>query len=141
MSEPLSRRDVLKAMAVGAGALLAGGVTGAAHEIKEKDEELQLEGAIDNKGTLWVYQKGLPQAYKFGFGHQFRAVSNYDKNSDGSAEGIASYEGMLGFAHGDQPGSEVDGFRVFPDPTHTESFLYFVKMPSHIIPGVYKTEG
>ncbi len=137
MSELLSRRDGLRVMAVGAGVLL-GSIVAEALGTKEKTGKLELEGAIDDKGTLWVYQKGLPQAYKFGFGHQFRAVSNYDKNSDGSSEGIVSYEGMLGFTHGDKPGAEVDGFRAFPDPVHPESFLYFVEMPSYIIPGVYE---
>jgi hypothetical protein len=105
-----------------------------------RDDQLRakLELFHGDDGYDYVNQIGLPFSYRLGYGHQFIAVANFDENTDCSDYGLTTCEGVMGYAHGVLPGSQVDGFYRIPDPFHPGVWLYYPFSP---LPGAPTTSG
>ncbi len=146
-AEKISRREFLRVSEEIAVGLLVGLLFGdlsrdlTRAEASETNPGVKLIGQMDKEGNLWVTQEGLPFSFKLGKGHLFREAALLDDETDPQLYGATTCRGILGYAHGKNDGSEVDGFLVSPDPAHPESNLYYVMTPQEIRPGTIQLEG
>jgi len=136
MSERISRRGFLKACGLVAGAAILGpDVVKKGIEISnELALRANLETVVDQDGQVWVSEKGPARKYVFPLnkGLLFDRAATFSDRSDASQFGLTTMKGHLGYAHGDTPGSKIDGFDQKPDPRRPDKVAetqYFVQTP------------